>query len=88
MGNIDWQKQGFYTDYFLKDTNISENLQNYSSDFEGLLPKMITKKSSTNQEINYINGNGESKLCTVSDYIEYFLIIIEIENKKCHICSK
>ena len=35
-----------------------------------------------NQEISYINGNGEIKLSTVSAYIGEFLSIIEIDRKK------
>ena len=42
----------------------------------------------TSQEMCYINGNGEIKLFTVSANIKEFLGIVEIDNKKCHICSK
>ena len=40
------------------------------------------------QEMCYMNGNGERKLCTVFAYIKYFLSIVEIENTKCHRCSQ
>ena len=50
---------------FLGVTNIRTNAQNDSSDFEGLLQKMVSKKTFMSQEIYYINGNGERKLCTV-----------------------
>ena len=33
-----------------------------------------------------MNFDGESKLSAVSNYMKEFLSIIEIENKKCHIC--
>ena len=73
---------------FFGVTNIRTNVQNDSSEFEGLLHKMVSRKTFTNQEICSINGNGEIKLCTVSAYIKEFLIIVEIENKKCHRFSK
>ena len=40
------------------------------------------------QDICHINGNVERKLCTVSEYIEELLSIVETENKKYHRCSK
>ena len=40
-------------------------MQDDSSDFEGLLHKMVPKKPCMNQEISYIIGNGKSKLFTV-----------------------
>ena len=61
-------------------------MQNDPPEFEGLLYKMITKKTFINQEISYINIDGDMELSTVSNYIKYFLRIIEIENKKRHIC--
>ena len=63
-------------------------MQHYYSWFEGLLHKMMSKKPFMNQEIRYINGNGGSKLCTMSDYIKEFLSKIETEKKKYHIFSK
>ena len=50
-------------------TNIRTNIQNDYSEFEGLLHEMVSKKPFLSQEICYINGNGERKLCTVSAYI-------------------
>ena len=49
---------------------------------------MAPKKPFMIQVICYIDGNGERKLCTVSTYIKESLSIVEIENKKCHRCSK
>ena len=49
---------------------------------------MVSKEPVINQEISYINGNGEMKLSTVSDYMKEFLSIIEIERKNYHICYK
>ena len=49
---------------------------------------MVPKKHFMSQDICYINGNGESKLCTVSAYIKELLSKVEIENINCHICSK
>ena len=66
----------FYTDMFFEVTNIRTNVQNYSSEFEGLLHKMVPKKPITSQEICYINGNCERKLCTVFSYIKRFLGIL------------
>ena len=51
----------FYTDQSFKVTNIRKYMQNDSSEFEGLLHKMVTKKPFVNQDISYINGNDESK---------------------------
>ena len=48
---------------------------------------MVTKKPFVSQEICYINGNGKIKLCAVSAYIKYLLIIVEIENKFFQRCS-
>ena len=61
-------------------------MQNDSSDFEGLLQEMIYKTPFINQEISCITFDGERNLSTVSNYMKEFLSLIEIENKKCHIC--
>ena len=61
---------------FFKVTNIRTNIQNDSSEFEGLLREMVPKKPVMSQEICYINWNGEAKLCTVSAYKKEFLIIV------------
>ena len=66
---------------FFEVTNIRENVQNDSSYFEGLLHKIVSKKPVMSQDICYINGNGERKLCTVYSYIKEFLSIVKIENK-------
>ena len=58
------------SDMFFGVTNIRTNVQNDSSEFEGLLHEMVSKKPFISQYICYINGNGERKLCTVSAYIK------------------
>ena len=69
------------SDVFFAVTNIRTNVQNYSSEFEGLLHEIVSKKPFMSQVICYINGNDETKLWTVSAYIKYILSILEIENK-------
>ena len=59
---------------------MKTNVQNDSSEFEGLLHEMVSKKTFMSQETCYNNGNGERKLCTVSAYIKRFLSIVETEN--------
>ena len=76
LWNINWRKKIVFTDSFFEVTNIRTNMQNDSSDFEGLLQKMVYKKPFMNQEMGYINDNVEGKLCTVSAYIKYYLCII------------
>ena len=49
---------------------------------------MISLKLFSNQEICHIDFNGEKRICTVSTYINEFLSIVEIKNKKCQKCSK
>ena len=68
------------TDSFYEATNIRENVQNDSSEFEGLLHEMMSKEPFINQEISYINFDGERKLSTVSNFINAFLSINDIEN--------
>ena len=46
-----------YTNLFFEVTNIRENVQNDSSEFEGLLHQMVSKKTFMSQDICYINGN-------------------------------
>ena len=58
------------SDMFFGVTNIMENVQNYSSEFEGLLHEIVSKKPFTRQEICYNNGNGERNLYNVSAYIK------------------
>ena len=65
-----------YTDSFFEATNTRINVQNDSSEFEGLLHKIMSKKPVINQEISYINVDGEMKFSTVSNYMKYFLSII------------
>ena len=71
-----------YNDSFFESTNIMKNVQNDSSRFEGSLHEMVSKKPFMNQEISYMNGNGEMKLSTLYAYTKEFLSIIEIEKKK------
>ena len=68
------------SDMFLGVTNTRTNVQNNSSAFEGLLHKMVSKKTFMSQEICYINGSGERNLFTVSAYIKELLSIVEFEN--------
>ena len=73
---------------FFKAANITTNVKNHSSEFEGLIHKMVSKKPFRRQEIFYINSNGEGKLFTVCAYIKELLSIVKIENNNCHRCSK
>ena len=63
---------------FFEGANIRTNVQNDCSEFGGLLHEMVSKKTFMSQEMCYINGDGERKLCTVSEYIKEFLRILEI----------
>ena len=47
------------SDVFFLVTNIRKNVQNDSSEFEGLIHKMVSQKSFSNQEICHIDLNGE-----------------------------
>ena len=58
------------SDVFFSVTNIRENFQNDSSEFEGLLHKMVSQKPFINQDICHVNLNGERSICTVSNYIK------------------
>ena len=51
-------------------TNIRTNVQNDSSEFEGLIHKMVSLKLFSNQDICHIDLNGEQRICTVSTYIK------------------
>ena len=73
------------SDVFFTVTNIRTKVQNDSSEFGGLLHKMVSQKPFISQEICNINFNDERSICTVSAYIKYFLNIVEIENKICQI---
>ena len=57
-------------DIIFEVTNIRTYVQNDSSEFEGLLNKMVSKKPFMSQVVCYINGNGEKHLRTVSTYIK------------------
>ena len=46
------------SDVFFSVTNIRTNIQNDSSEFEGLLHKMVSQKPFINQEICHIILNG------------------------------
>ena len=50
------------SDVFFSVTNIRTNNQNYSSEFEGLLHKMVSQKRFINEEICHINLNGEGSI--------------------------
>ena len=62
-------------------TNIRKNVQNDSSEFEGLHNEMMSQKPYINQYACRVNLNGERSICTVSTYIYIILIIVEVENK-------
>ena len=49
---------------------------------------MISYELFRNQDICHIDLNGEKRISTVSTYIKEYLSIVEIENKKCRICSR
>ena len=76
------------SDIFFVVINIRTNFQNDSLELKGLLHEMVSKKPFMSQKICCIIGNGERKLCTVSEYIIEFLSIVLIENKKWHRWSK
>ena len=61
-------------------------MQNDSSEFEGLIHEMMSKEPFINEDISYINLDGERKLSTVYNLMKEFLSKNEIENRKCHIC--
>ena len=71
-----------YIDSFFQVSNIKKNVQNDSSEIEDLLHEMVSKKKVMNKDNSDMNGNDKMKIFTVFIYIEYFLIIIEVE-KKC-----
>ena len=75
------------SDVFFSVTNIKKNVQNDSSEFEGLIHEMVSQKPFSNQEICHINLNDEKSICTVSTYIKKYLSLVEIENKKYQRCS-
>ena len=50
------------TDIFFEVSNIRTNVQNDSSEFEGLLHKMVSQKPFINQEICHMNFNGENHM--------------------------
>ena len=64
--------------FFFLVTNTRTNVQNDSSEFEGIIHKMVSLKPFSNQDICRIDLNGEKVICTVSTYIKEFLSIVEI----------
>ena len=56
-----------YTHSFFLSHKYQKNVQNDSSEFEGLLHEIMSKKPFINQEISYINIDDEIKLSTVSN---------------------
>ena len=46
-------------------TNIRKNVQNDSSEFEGLLHEMMSQKPFINQETCHINLNGEKSYALI-----------------------
>ena len=58
------------SDVFFPVTNIRKNVQNDSSEFEGIIHEMVSWKPFSNQEICHSNVNDEKSICTVSTYIK------------------
>ena len=56
------RRKCFNSDVFFSVSNIRTNFQNDSSEFEGLLHEMVSKKPFIIRVICYINGNGKRKL--------------------------
>ena len=56
--------------FFFHSHQYQENVQNDSSEFEGLLHEIVSNKPYINQDTSSINGNGESKLWSVLAYIK------------------
>ena len=59
-----------YPDWFFEVTNIRKDVKNDSSEFYGLLHKMVPKEPFINQEISHINEKGEMNNPAVSDYMK------------------
>ena len=58
------------SDVFFLVTNIRTNVQENSSEFEGLIHEMVSLKLFSNQEVCHIDLNVEKRICTVSTYIK------------------
>ena len=63
-------------------------MENYPSEFDGLLHEMVPKEPFMNQETIYMNKKGDINCSTVTDYTTENLNIIGIEKKVCHVCKK
>ena len=59
-----------FTDSFFEATITRKNVQNDSSEFEGLLHEMMSKEPFINKEMSCINFDGERKLSTVSNFMK------------------
>ena len=88
LWNGNWWKTHCEDLYLFSVTIIRKNVQNYYSEFEGLLHKMVSQRPFIIQEICHINFYGERSICNISTYIKEFLSKVEIENKICQRCSK
>ena len=58
-------RKTFNSDIFFAVTNIRTNVHNDSSEFEGLLHKMMSQKPFINQETCHINLNGEKSYALI-----------------------
>ena len=85
LWNVSWWKKIVNTDSFFRFTNIRKNVQNDSSEFDGLLHKMVYKEPFINQCTGCIMGRVKwtGPLCLIT-----FIIIIEIEGEMCEVCKK
>ena len=67
-------RKTFTLTHFL-NSHLSENVQNDSSEFEGLIHEMMSKEYFIRRDISYINLDGERKLSTVSNFMKEFMSI-------------
>ena len=58
-----------FTDSFFEVNNIRNDVKNNSSEFYGLLHEMVLNDLFINQEISYINDDGEMNFYNVTYYI-------------------
>ena len=70
--NVNWCKKYFLYWLGFWSHRYQKNVQNDSSEFEGSLQEIISKKTFINKEISYINFDGDMKLSTVSNYMKEF----------------
>ena len=81
---VNWWKKCFTLTLFLKP-QISKKCTKWFIRFWRVTSGNDVQETFINQEICYIDFDGEMKLSTVSHCMKEFLSIIEIKNKSCHI---